>query len=114
MSLDPKHEDPQELVPHIASVAAAYGDLDGKYVSFIKKIQPDYQGKPFWFYDQTAALVSSPAAKGADRQKRREESPEPTVPIRFECFPTDGEGYELDDGVFVTCDDLKPYYLPVL
>jgi len=109
MSLDPKHEDPKELVPHIASVAAAYGDPVGKYASFMKKIQPEYQSKPFWFYDQTAALVTSPAAKGAYGHKR-EQSSKPAVHIDFECFPTDGEGYELDDGVFVTCDDLEPYY----
>lgn len=62
MALDPKEEPQVEIVPHVASVAAAYGDPNGKYATFMKKVLSNYQSKSFWFYDQTAALPSSPAA----------------------------------------------------
>jgi hypothetical protein len=63
MSLDPKGEDVKEVVPHVASIAAAYGDPSGKYSMFMENVMSDYQSQPFWFYDQTAALPNSPAAK---------------------------------------------------
>lgn len=65
MALNPKGEDVGEIVPHVASVAAAYGDPKGKYAAFMTKTMANYQSKPFWFYDQTLALVSSPASRGA-------------------------------------------------
>jgi hypothetical protein len=64
MALNPKGEDVKEIIPHVASVAAAYGDPKDKYAAFMTKIMVDYQSKPFWFYDQTLALSSSPAARG--------------------------------------------------
>jgi hypothetical protein len=66
MSLNPTGEDVNEIIPHVASIAAAYGDPRGKYTAFMTKTMVDYQRKPFWFYDQTAALSSSPAAKSSD------------------------------------------------
>jgi hypothetical protein len=64
MALNPKGEDVGEIIPHVASIAAAYGDPKGRYAAFMTKTMANYQSKPFWFYDQTLALVSSPASKG--------------------------------------------------
>lgn len=109
MSIDPKNEDGTECIPHVASIAAAYGDPKRKYADFMAKNQANYQSTPFWFYDQAAAL---PTAKGTHGGKREEKSGQPRVPVSFECpLPTDGTGYELDNDMFVTCDDLKPFYL---
>ena len=63
MALDPKGELQVEIVPHVASIAAAYGDLNGKYTTFMKKVLSDYRSRSFWFYDQTTALPNSPAAR---------------------------------------------------
>lgn len=63
MALNPKGEHQVEIVPHVASIAAAYGDPKGKYAAFMKKTLSDYQSKSFWFYDQIVALASSPAAR---------------------------------------------------
>ena len=63
MSLNPKTEDVLEILPHVAAVAAAYGDPKGKYAAFMGKTMSDYQSKSFWLYDQTEALPSSPAAQ---------------------------------------------------
>ena len=68
MSLDPKTEDVLEVLPHVASVAAAYGDPKGKYAAFMGKIMSDYQSKSFWLYDQTGALPSSPAAQTVQKR----------------------------------------------
>lgn len=70
MSLDPKTEDVKEILPHVASIAAAYGDPTGKYAAFLKKTMNDYQSKSFWLYDQTAALPNSPASQSTTVHKR--------------------------------------------
>jgi hypothetical protein len=67
MRLNPKTENVFEILPHVASIAAAYGDPKGKYAAFMKKTMSDYQSKSFWLYDQTAALLSSPAAQNVKR-----------------------------------------------
>ncbi|TDL20464.1 chondroitin AC/alginate lyase [Rickenella mellea] len=123
MRQNPREEDVTEILPHVAAVAAAYGDPDGKYAAFLKRIAPSHQAEPFFFFDQLSALPSSPAAKGRKASKRAD-IPESiiggdrlplneTVPnIPFECPAVFAlaEEVQLDDGVFVTCVQLKPFY----
>ncbi|KAI0704924.1 alginate lyase-domain-containing protein [Cytidiella melzeri] len=163
MGVNPKSEDMSDIFPHVAAVAAAYGDPKGKYAAFLQKNDPNYQSQPFWFYDQSAALPNSPAGK----TKRSDESQDPafaegsstagnpsfgvtynpwtnssasrdmpssdvgssvdgsTAPVEvagaaipFECPAVfrDATFTELEDDLFVTCDQLKRFYeipLPV-
>lgn len=116
MSTNPKNEDVTEILPHVAAVAAAYGDPKGKYAAFLRKTDPNYQAKPYWFYDQTEALLSSPAATTSKRSTIwAREDLVPTVDgpdIPFECpevFNTATE-VELDNDVWTTCSLVEPYY----
>lgn len=146
MNLNPKTEDVLEIVPHVASVAAAYGDPKGKYAAFMTKVLSNYKNKSFWLYDQTAALPSSPAAQttrqrletwvehhskyimktvssmrlrvccltGADGSTANFSAgvAQEVQPIAFSCpavFDLAAE-VEIDNGIFVTCDELKPFY----
>ncbi|KAL1952072.1 hypothetical protein VTO73DRAFT_1221 [Trametes versicolor] len=72
MGLDPDDEDISDVFPHVAAVAAAYGDPKGKYAAFLQKQESDFASQPFWFYDQSSALSNSPAsAKAAKVKKHR-------------------------------------------
>ncbi|TFK30586.1 hypothetical protein FA15DRAFT_699030 [Coprinopsis marcescibilis] len=119
MACDPQGEEVVDLIPHVAAVAAAYGDPNGKYASFLRKNMVNYQSKPFWFYDQPAAFsersssgkLARSLSEGEDGQP---DSP-PTAPppkIPFSCPDVfkDATSVEIDNGVFVTCDDLRPLY----
>lgn len=125
MLQDPKGEDISQIFPHIAAISAAYGDPSGKYAAFLKKHDPNYQSKTYWFYDQPEALSNAPSSLS----KRsviwtREDAPAPplrsesTAPVQdsipFECpavFNDVVEAVEIDNGIFVTCDQLRPFYL---
>ncbi|EJD37964.1 chondroitin AC/alginate lyase, partial [Auricularia subglabra TFB-10046 SS5] len=53
-----------ELAPHVATVAAAYGDPQGKYAKFLNNAYGSgYTGQRWWYFDQTAALPNSPLAQ---------------------------------------------------
>ncbi|KAJ7139931.1 alginate lyase-domain-containing protein [Mycena epipterygia] len=111
MKLDPKDEDVMEVVPHVAAVAAAYGDPTGKYAAFLRKTMPDYESKPFWFYDQPPALTKAPGAQ--TKNKRVDTSVASDIP--FVCpadtlLPSGEKVVQLDDGLFATCGQLKPLY----
>ncbi len=109
MAQDPKSEDVSDIFPHVAAVAAAYGDPKGKYQNFLRSKFSGYQSAPFYFYDQTEALPNSPAAAG--KQKRDDDLPD-ADPIAFACpagFDEDSR-VEIEDGLYVTCDELKPFY----
>ncbi|KZP31198.1 chondroitin AC/alginate lyase, partial [Athelia psychrophila] len=112
MKLNPKFEDVTEILPHVASVAAAYGDPTGKYAAFLKKTMGDYQNKAFWLYDQTSALSSSPAAQSA--KANAVATPGVGVPdsVPFQCPAIFGtlDRIQIDDDVYVTCEELKPFY----
>lgn len=133
MKQNPEDEEVSDLIAHVAAVAAAYGDPQGKYKAFLQKNKSNYQAQSFWFYDQTEALPNSPAAT---KHKRDEveglatgtnntmvgaeglvASVEGGI-VPFECptaFANDQKQVEIEDGLFVTCDQLAPYYkLPVL
>lgn len=130
MSLDPKEEDVSDIFPHVAAVAAAYGDPSGKYKSFLQSKDSNYKSEPFWFYDQTSAVPNSPMALAHHKRGDEDESGpmlfdsteaivrESTsaagsaAEISFECpsvFDTTFE-VQLEDGLYVTCDQLKPFY----
>jgi hypothetical protein len=119
MGVDPKDEDITDLIPHVAAVAAAYGDSKEKYAAFLAKTTANYKTMPFWFYDQTLALSSSPAAATAHKRRTtwaREDHEDVVFAVQpkdiFKCpqvFSVDPE-VELDNGIFVTCDELKPFY----
>ncbi|EMD41774.1 hypothetical protein CERSUDRAFT_102168 [Gelatoporia subvermispora B] len=133
MGLDPKGEDVSDIFPHVAAVAAVYGDPKGKYATFLKNKAVNYKSQPYYFYDQTSALSTAPAANGK-HSRALFESLLPVefssitallthsldavkeFPIPFTCpavFDHEQQT-ELDDGIFVTCDQLKPFYeLPI-
>lgn len=135
MGVDPKNEDVSDIFPHVAAIAAAYGDPKGKYSAFLQKHDSDYKSRPYWFYDQSAALPNSPAGKAkqsvaefanstqADspaqvhRRLEHVDTSSASVvaredPIPFECPAVfdDVPAVELEDGLFVTCDQLQPFY----
>ncbi|KAI0048344.1 chondroitin AC/alginate lyase [Auriscalpium vulgare] len=144
ISVDPKGEDPLDAVPHVAAVAAAYGDPTGRYKAYLTRVQSNYRSRPYWFYDQSAALPTSPAGKRlrttsvtAQQQfnltgfsdsdtdgdvdapftdptgrNASGQTDAPTVPLKFECPAVfdDGPVVEVDDGIFVTCNELEPLY----
>ena len=126
MSRDPKGEDVSQIFPLVAAVAAAYGDPSGKYGTFLRQYVPNYATKPFWFYNQPSALTNAPASSHAKRSVtwRREDAFDPPrspatnvapVPssVSFKCpavFDNMKE-VEIDDDIFVTCDQLRSFYL---
>ena len=126
MSKGPGKEDITDIFPLVAAVAAAYGDSNGKYDAYLRKNDKKYQSAPYYYYDQSGALTKAPTS---GRQKRDDEEgadtsasgfavatptedPIPTPTIPFECpaaFATASQ-VELDDGIYVTCAELKPLY----
>lgn len=131
MAQDPKGEDISDIFPHVAAVAAAYGDPKGKYAAFLQKKASNYKNQPFFFYDQSAALLKSPAAAHSKRQLDAAQdlavfsvattgtvvdaasaagSNASTFP--FECPDVFSLGpvTELEYGLFVTCAVLKQFY----
>ncbi|PIL32076.1 hypothetical protein GSI_06780 [Ganoderma sinense ZZ0214-1] len=131
ITIDPKNEDITDIFPHVAAIAAAYGDPQGKYLGFLRSKAQGYTTQAFWFYDQGAALSHSPASQskrrrdqdiGSDSIESNETSTwdltrvameaDNTANFLFQCpevFDAANE-VELEDGLFVTCEDLKRYY----
>jgi hypothetical protein len=106
MGIDPKSEDVTELVPHIAATAAAYGDPTGKYAKFLERTIPNYQTRPFFFYDQAIALPASRMNEHAERADTY------TGTISFQCAEVlKGGTAELDNDISVTCEELEPFYV---
>lgn len=137
MGLDPGSEDISDIFPHVASVAAAYGDPKGAYAAFLQKHDSDYESEPFWFSDQTAALPNSPAASGKNKRSAlplaeagqwRDLADAPAgavsavgdafgafslaqkIPFSCPAVFDDATETELDDGVYVTCNQVRSYY----
>ncbi|KAF8640713.1 hypothetical protein AX17_000366 [Amanita inopinata Kibby_2008] len=96
MTVNAKKENIAELAPHVASVAAAYGDAKGKYAAFLKRTMGDYESKPFWLYDQPSGVRRT---KGGQRARAAGEG---VGGIEFECPAVFAgvEMVEVDDGVF--------------
>jgi hypothetical protein len=115
MGTNPGSEDVTELYPHVASVAAAYGDPTGTYLAFLQQGDPNYASNPYWFYSQPAAL------RGASAKNQQKRNDFPIRGVKERRIPTEyavmkpsvfaqSDVVELDEGVFATWDDLKPYY----
>jgi hypothetical protein len=140
MAQDPKKEAVSQVFPHVAAIAAAYGDPDKKYTNFLKAHNSNYKSDRYWLYDQAPALKMSPSRKREKRDNRRplrwrrqdaddlEEYPDgdgviapPETQngtasgkgVTFQCpeaFAGQNE-IELDNGVSVTCDQVRPFYV---
>ena len=114
MTLNPGSEDGSLVYPHVAAVSAAYGDPTGNYAAFLRKNEPSYQSKPYYFYDQSAAIPASPGAtKQSRRYSRKRDGSIPTAPsVPFDCPAVfhNMVDVEIDNDLFVTCDELRPFY----
>ncbi|QRV76009.1 alginate lyase [Ceratobasidium sp. AG-Ba] len=117
MSLDPRGEKIEEALPHVAAVAAVYGDPQGKYAQYLKNGNRNYPKKPFWFYDQPAAVSRG---AGESRIGAMGDSPtgttEPNAPASDvdqdhppQLF-SDGRLVELEEGLFVGWEDVRDFY----
>ena len=134
MRIGPGKEDVSDIFPHIAAIAAAYGDPAGAYMAYLKKMDSNFMTAPYYYYNQPAALTQAPnAPKGKGKSlasaapakqqpldvpsvslvpNSTADAPLATPTIPWECpeaFATATE-VELDDGVYVTCDELKHFY----
>lgn len=143
MSKNPGKEDVDDILPHVAAAAAAYGDPTKKYAAFLQKTAPSYRTLPFFYYDQTKALTNAPSSKSSGKRDGSSEALQgplvndtetatpsmtsnpgqlgassvastgfPTPTIAFSCPPIyiSVDEVQLDDGVFVTCEQLKPFF----
>lgn len=133
LHVGPGKEDVTDIFPHVAAIAAAYGDPAGTYMAYLQKTDNNFMTAPYYYYNQPAALTQAPnAPKGKGKMMAGDVSSEqqplavpsvslvptptnaptatPTIPWECpEAFATATE-VELDDGVYVTCDELKPLY----
>ena len=109
MTIDPGKENSLELAPHVAAVAAAYGDPKDKYAKYLAKTDGAYKSKPYWFFDQPMGIRG---AKGAKQVQKVLISGGKLGDIGFNCPSVFSEvsEVELDNGIFVTCDELRPFY----
>lgn len=137
--LPPSGESIQALLPHVAAVAVAYGDPDGKYAKFIAKQDNGATHRTWWWHDVKGAFGPKSTvphqrrdqARWSSRifgrallEEREDEIPTETAtdalwspgeePIRPDIFGVNGDDpVQLDDGVLVTWDDIRPYYATV-
>ncbi|KAH6917239.1 alginate lyase-domain-containing protein [Coprinopsis sp. MPI-PUGE-AT-0042] len=86
---NPKGEKVDQAIPHVAA-----------------KNMKGYKSKPFWFYDQEKALSGSSARKAI----KRDSTSTPKVPFTCPEVFENATSVEIDNGVFVTCDQLRPLY----
>ncbi|KAH7090035.1 alginate lyase-domain-containing protein [Auriculariales sp. MPI-PUGE-AT-0066] len=63
-----------EIAPHVAVVAVAYGDPTGKYGAWLRDVAfatgQGYQAQPWWFYAQPESLPYSPYGRGVATSSR--------------------------------------------
>lgn len=147
MEKDPGSEPIDNIFPHVAAAAAAYGDPGARYTSFLQRHKSKYRSDRFWLYDQTKALKMAPATRQTRRRdiydqlwRRRSErwakrdqpdtssslgddldgatdiqaggSPkDKSVEIECPAVFDNVKEVELDNGLVVTCDQLKPFYI---
>lgn len=141
MAQDPKKEAVSQIFPHVAAIAAAYGDPDKKYANFLQAHNSNYKSERYWLYDQILALKMSPSHRREKRESRRplrwkrqeaeddlEEYPDGDgiiAPPESQNDTASGKGVifqcpeafkgqneiELDNGLFVTCDQVRPSYV---
>ncbi|KAJ2928935.1 hypothetical protein H1R20_g8291, partial [Candolleomyces eurysporus] len=131
ITCDPNGEDVLDLVPHVAAVSAAYGDPTGRYKSFLSKTMSNYESRPLWFYNQPSAFTKSATSgkskrgvifgRDDDASEEGGSNEQPTVQggpvagrpsIPFACPEAfkDTAKVEIDNGIYVTCEQLRPFY----
>lgn len=131
MAKGPGKEDISDIFPHVAAIAAVYGDPGGKYMAYLKKNDPHYLSAPYYYYDQSGAFTQNKEAVVENEAEWLMDSEQPflqetfdanntqadTLPgaapsIPFECPPVfaTAKRVQLDDGIYVTCDQLKPFF----
>ena len=134
--VDPKSETMDDLVPHVAAVAAAYGDPQGKYRSFLERQLPGYRKKPLWFYNQPSSLVKGPTSSraktlsviegggsdddelpgggegepGSDPDVQGPVGAKPKIPFTCPDAFKGATRVEIENDIFVTCEQLRPLY----
>lgn len=68
MTVAPGDDDPVELYPDVAAVAATYGDPDGKYAAFLAGKDNTYPSEPYFLWDQPLSdsnlAAATPTAGG--------------------------------------------------
>ncbi|KAJ3836883.1 chondroitin AC/alginate lyase [Lentinula raphanica] len=114
MKVKPGNENVEELTPHVAAVAAAYGSSPA-YDNFLT--EQNAERHPFWFYDQPSALSHAPTSKSKASKRsmvswRRDDDDGITGTVSPECpliFQSHKQ-VEIDDGIFVTCEQILPFY----
>lgn len=126
MSLNPGEEKVDDALPHVAAVAATYGDPQGKYAAYLKAGNKNYAKKPFWFYDQPGAIMRGQAK----HRQRQQDEPSPstsgeasapsTRTQEIEASKVDedhppmlfanGSMVELEEGFFVGWKDVRGFY----
>ena len=72
---NPKNEDVSDIFPHVAAVAAAYGDPSGKYDKFLKAKDKDYGKAPYYFYNTPKAFRTAPTTSSSGSPSTGAESP---------------------------------------
>ena len=140
MAQDPKKEAVSQIFPHVAAVAAAYGDPDKRYANFLQAHHPGYKSDRYWLYDQAPALKMSPLRRREKRDSRRPPKWKRQDAEDLGQYP-DGDGVtppseaqndtasrngmgsqcpeafagqeeiELDNGVSVACNQVRPFYV---
>nr|GAT60020.1 predicted protein [Mycena chlorophos] len=117
MRLDAKNEDPTELIPHVSAIMAVYGDPQGRYSAYLKKMNSSYQAQPFSFWNQPEAFTQAPSSSQRTRKSRDSAPPDGSSSFASDiiCDPpfVDVIGacaYELEYRYYVTCPTLEPFY----
>lgn len=68
MTVPPGNDDPTELYPDVAAVAATYGDPDGKYAAFLASQDSTYPSEAYFLWDQPLSdsnlAAATPSADG--------------------------------------------------
>uniref|UniRef100_A0A0W0G2S5 Putative chondroitin AC/alginate lyase n=1 Tax=Moniliophthora roreri TaxID=221103 RepID=A0A0W0G2S5_MONRR len=92
---NPKDEDLDQALPHVAAIRGAYGDPTGKYLAFLQKNSPNYDSKPYWFYNQPAAFSRT----GNSRRESLRRDAVDKVPFACPRIFEEEECVEIDIGI---------------
>lgn len=156
MQESPGGESIQSLLPHVASVAVAYGDPNKQYANFIATQDTGAAHRTWFWHDVPGAfgpknkllhqrrsptddddkddsgvlhrlgrvMYRRSATASKMMQQRDDELPTANAtgvvwapgeePVRPDIFGLTGnDEVELDDGVYVSWDDIRPYYAAI-
>ncbi|KAL0575991.1 hypothetical protein V5O48_005991 [Marasmius crinis-equi] len=117
MSIDPKNEDVGQILPLVATARGVYGDRDGRYTAFLDKNSRDYRSKPYWYYSQPEAFPSGGGGRkrqvvwGRDDVKGAPVAEKDAIPFTCPDIFRLESCVELDIGLCVTCEMLRPFFV---